>query len=639
MTLSMSRLVSCFLMTLALLGSLSSSASAQLSCGGPLLTASSPFRVVICLNGNLVAVIGDNASIGDNYGGFTVTHVDTNDAFGRIGLGDPGIPLEIGIPAEYTIEGEVLEAVAQNGSASSAGIILANCTVTRLGVGQNSSSFQVLAESNTFSPMGFGAEAEISVGGFSGSVGEIQHAGYYRTTPSGPVPGVLTNLAATLIPLVLPDPNIDFVERLPSPPGTFLPATTVGLATTFQLNLPTPTDPTPSLTLPTGARVFLGARPLGDTCDSAEELPFGCFGSVNATDWLYFLPDGESSCDSILTRDRWFSFTAPADGLLLVTTCGTHDCYLVDTVLGLFESCGGVELACNDNAPCPYTDSCDCLTEDTGFPGDATVTLQMTQGETVKVRVSLRSYGELFGLFLGTVFIPDTPCQTLPPNDDCGDAISIGVGATTFANMGATLDGPTDADADMTGDVWYRYTNNSGATKQVQLSTCSTASIGPCPLDDTVLIVYDGTMCPLAPDFGLASDDDTCGVGGLSSELTISIASGDSILIQVGGANGLEGIGTLTVTAAGRFIRGDANSDGGMDISDGIFILDYLFVGGGTPACRDAADVNDDGTIDLSDFLYLAVALFVVGGSPPPPPYPSCGDDPTPDFLDCINGC
>ncbi len=91
------------------------------------------------------------------------------------------------------------------------------------------------------------------------------------------------------------------------------------------------------------------------------------------------------------------------------------------------------------------------------------------------------------------------------------------------------------------------------------------------------------------------------------------------------------------------FVRGDANSDGGFDISDPVFTLSALFVPGSAPSsCEDASDANDDGTVDISDSVYSLSALFVTGSPQPSLPYPACGIDPTPDMLDCAGpapGC
>lgn len=88
----------------------------------------------------------------------------------------------------------------------------------------------------------------------------------------------------------------------------------------------------------------------------------------------------------------------------------------------------------------------------------------------------------------------------------------------------------------------------------------------------------------------------------------------------------------LTDTACKRlelplrpFIRGDSNRDGSTDISDGIFILLWLFGGAGHLPCPVAADVNKSGVIDISDAKYLLDSLFS-GGPPPLPPYPVAGE-------------
>lgn len=83
------------------------------------------------------------------------------------------------------------------------------------------------------------------------------------------------------------------------------------------------------------------------------------------------------------------------------------------------------------------------------------------------------------------------------------------------------------------------------------------------------------------------------------------------------------------------FIRGDANRDGLVDLSDSLTTLGWLFLGDRKPSCDDAADANDDGALAVSDAVYMLAHLFS-GGSPPPAPWPDHGDDPTPDTLGCM---
>ncbi len=86
---------------------------------------------------------------------------------------------------------------------------------------------------------------------------------------------------------------------------------------------------------------------------------------------------------------------------------------------------------------------------------------------------------------------------------------------------------------------------------------------------------------------------------------------------------------------SGNFIRADANADGKVDLSDAVFVLGYLFLGGAKfPACEDAADADDSGKVEITDAIYLLGHLFL-GTAPPPSPFPEAGKDPTLDSLAC----
>ncbi len=89
------------------------------------------------------------------------------------------------------------------------------------------------------------------------------------------------------------------------------------------------------------------------------------------------------------------------------------------------------------------------------------------------------------------------------------------------------------------------------------------------------------------------------------------------------------------VLAAGApeplFRRGDADGIGDADITDAIFILGALFLGGEQPSCPDAADVDDSGIVDITDAINLLIYLFLGGADPADPGPGRCGPDPTKD--------
>ena len=84
----------------------------------------------------------------------------------------------------------------------------------------------------------------------------------------------------------------------------------------------------------------------------------------------------------------------------------------------------------------------------------------------------------------------------------------------------------------------------------------------------------------------------------------------------------------------GLFVRGDANRDWKVDLSDPLYLLLYIFGEYQELPCADAGDVDDNGEISLPDVLYLLTYLYA-GGSPPPNPFPFEGRDPTADDLLC----
>ena len=96
------------------------------------------------------------------------------------------------------------------------------------------------------------------------------------------------------------------------------------------------------------------------------------------------------------------------------------------------------------------------------------------------------------------------------------------------------------------------------------------------------------------------------------------------------GLNGLVG----RVRAATPFIRGDANRDSALSVSDAVTILRHLFEGDRSIlVCLDPADVDDDGGVTVTDAIVFLQHLFA-GGRPPAAPS-RCGPDPTEDALAC----
>ncbi|MGH9361361.1 MAG: hypothetical protein ACRD2T_05545, partial [Thermoanaerobaculia bacterium] len=63
------------------------------------------------------------------------------------------------------------------------------------------------------------------------------------------------------------------------------------------------------------------------------------------------------------------------------------------------------------------------------------------------------------------------------------------------------------------------------------------------------------------------------------------------------------------------FLRGDANADGRVSISDPLMVNRFLFLQELPPPCLDAGDIDDDEDLDISDAAQLLAAVFLGKGA------------------------
>jgi hypothetical protein len=117
----------------------------------------------------------------------------------------------------------------------------------------------------------------------------------------------------------------------------------------------------------------------------------------------------------------------------------------------------------------------------------------------------------------------------------------------------------------------------------------------------------------------------------------------DRISVDVLGEDGLP-IDAFRIHREGsrpefRFLRGDTDFNGRLEVTDAIEILRYLFLGG-TIACPAVGDLEgEDGSLGIADGVSLLNFLFL-GGPPPPAPFPECGPAPLEEDPYCVRaGC
>jgi chitodextrinase len=159
-------------------------------------------------------------------------------------------------------------------------------------------------------------------------------------------------------------------------------------------------------------------------------------------------------------------------------------------------------------------------------------------------------------------------------------------------------------------------------TKQVSLSWTAPAG-GVTP--ETYEIYRDGTYRTSVPasqtsfvDTGLADETQYCYQvstkgGGKESAKTSQVCAT-----------------TPKPPTGTNFKRGDTNADGGINLTDAVVLLGYLFLGNPTSlSCQDAADANDSGDLNLTDAVYGLGWMFLGNPTALPAPGAVCGVDPT----------
>ena len=262
----------------------------------------------------------------------------------------------------------------------------------------------------------------------------------------------------------------------------------------------------------------VGGPPANDLCANAATLGATQGGNTGSA-----TNDGTSTCDAT-GNDVWYTFTNGASLVNLnLDTCASG----TDTVITVYDSCGGLEIACNDDA--------------TGTPcsGPASaLTVSVNPSQTVKIRVSDKGVGTAFTLNR-TITIP---------NDPCSGAFLVAIpSATAGTTVGATLDaglpvctGPGVNDfggntAITAPSLWYRVNSPVNQTIYADVLNAS---------HDSKLSVYTGSCA--SPVCVTMNDDVNTA---FKSKVAFQAVAGQDYFIMVHGFGSGAGTFTLNVTA------------------------------------------------------------------------------------------
>ncbi|MEL6811916.1 MAG: T9SS type A sorting domain-containing protein, partial [Bacteroidota bacterium] len=182
--------------------------------------------------------------------------------------------------------------------------------------------------------------------------------------------------------------------------------------------------------------------------------------------------------------DEWYSFTGTGSPqVVTVSLCDGGTDY--DSLLRVFDACGGNEIATND-------DSCG-LQSELSFLSDGTSTYY----------IMVEGFGSNSGNFSMAI-----TCVDPPVNDECTGALSMDCGDTVVGDTNtATVDTSPECATSITAPgVWYTFTDTSGLVTDYTLSLCDGGTDY-----DSKLTVYSSTdncttlVC-------ITDNDDTCGL-------------------------------------------------------------------------------------------------------------------------------
>ncbi len=319
----------------------------------------------------------------------------------------------------------------------------------------------------------------------------------------------------------------------------------------------------------TEPRVVTALAPeTNDTCATAAEA--NGTGTMTFTMCGAYQNESPATCATTQRADVWIRYTALNAGDYRITNCSQS----FDTILSVYDSCGGAETACN-NTFCSSAASIERIT--------------LAEGQAIYIRLGAGSAVPGAPVVLSFEALPPPPA-----NDLCQNAEVIAApGAVIWDNTYALTDGAASCNANSGKDVWYAYTAPAPGT--ITVDTCTS-------LLNTVLSAYDscgGTQ--------LACNDNAnvTGCTFQSAINNLAVARNQTVLLRVA-ANTASGAGSgfINLAFTATPCTADINGDGFVDPDD---LSDYIACFFAAPPCPQA-DFNGDTFVDpddLSDYIAL----------------------------------
>jgi len=303
-----------------------------------------------------------------------------------------------------------------------------------------------------------------------------------------------------------------------------------------------------------GAGASSAAPPSNDECSNAVDIILEITtndSNVEATD------SGTTRCAVTDALDVWYYVRG--NGLpIQVSTCGSD----FDTTVGVFEGCGGTQIACSDAAAtCGDTNAAELTTPSLSNGQDYFIRVAGVGGATGNIALLVNTIGGV-----------------LPVNDECASATPVFENvAVNSNNVNATNSGAAFCTGNDPNDVWFSYL--APATQKIDISLCGSDF-------DTTLSVFDG-----CGGNQLVCKDQSTACGNPSSITCLQVQAATTYLIRVAGYEGDSGSISLLLTPAVCVIPANDDCANALPLGEGAVVSGVI--AGATESVVSSCNVED----------------------------------------------
>jgi uncharacterized membrane protein len=283
-------------------------------------------------------------------------------------------------------------------------------------------------------------------------------------------------------------------------------------------------------------------------------------------------PGYYTTCTGDIPRaERWYKFVPPTTQAYRFETCGAN----ANTVLTIYEGCGGLEIACNDDYTTGSSTGCSSTRSRIS-------SLELIAGTPYYIAIGTAGTTSLSSSSVYNLSIIGAP--TPAANDDCSTPTEAIIGVNPFNTTEATASAALpvltcSSQAHLSRDVWFTFTAPEDGVLTASTCPTGTAPVGYSLMTNTVLSFHDGVCgSELSCNDNHSPVPSGCG-SQLSTITDYPVLSGQIISIRVSGNSATTlGAGQLSLSFHDNCppCAADYDGNGGVDGGDlAAFFADF----------------------------------------------------------------